>query len=335
MLQRVPFEGEFLCRITDGKTSVDIVPWGGSIRSIRVPDRTGKLVDVCLGYDTPGEYQTMGGALGALVGPYANRISGAAFTLNGQTFHLFANEGANTLHSGKVGFHHKKWELSEAGENSLLCVIEANHGEGGFPGNRRVEVTYTWQDGALTIDYRAVSDADTVFNLTNHAYFNLAGAGEGTVEDHLISIAADAFTPAGGDNVPTGELRDVAGTPWDLRKPTRLGDVLGAPELESTKGFDQNFVLNRERTGPVARVTCPRTGITMTMETDMEGVQLYSAGTMSQRTGKEGRTYLPTGGLCLETQHFPDAVNKPAFPSPVVRAGETFRSRTVYRFTAE
>lgn len=335
MLQRVPFEGEFLYRITDGDTSVDIVPWGGSIRALRVPDRAGKPVDVCLGYDTPEEYRTMGGALGALVGPYANRISGAAFTLNGRTCRLFANEGENTLHSGKVGFHHGQWELSPAGENSLLCVMEAADGEGGFPGSRRVEVTYTLTGGALIIDYKAVSDADTVFNLTNHAYFNLAGAGEGTVEDHIITVAAEAFTPAGPDNVPTGELRAVAGTPWDLRRPTRLGEALQDPLLAPTKGFDQNFVLDQDRKGPAALVTCPRTGITMTLETDMEGVQLYSAGTMSQRTGKAGKTYLPTGGLCLETQHFPDAVNKPGFPSPIVRAGEVFRSRTVYRFSAE
>ncbi len=335
MVQRTPFDREYLYRLVDGRTSVDIVPWGGSIRAIRVPDRAGRLVDVCLGYDTPEEYRTMGGALGALVGPYANRISTAAFTLGGKTCRLVANEGENTLHSGPAGFHHGIWKLSMAGENSLLCVMEAADGEGGFPGSRRVEVTYPLADGALTIDYKATSDADTVFNLTNHAYFNLAGAGEGSVEDHIITMAAEAFTPAEPDNVPTGELRPVAGTPWDLRRPTRLGDVLKAPELVPTGGFDQNFVLDPARSGPAAVVTCPRTGITMTVETDMEGVQLYSAGTMSQRTGKGGKTYLPIGGLCLETQHFPDAVNKPAFPSPVVKAGETFRSRTVYRFTAE
>ena len=333
MVQRVPFGQGFFYRITDGETSVDIVPQGGSLRAIRVPDRAGRIVDVCLGYDIPHHYRHLGGCLGALVGPYANRISGASFTLNGEEYHLQANEGENTLHSGKVGFHHTSWELSYAGEQSVRCSIEAADGEGGFPGDRRVEVTYTWQGGALTIDYKATSDKDTVLNLTNHVYFNLAGQGEGTVEDHIITIAADRYTPAGPDNVPTGELRDVTGTAWDLRQPTLLGERLRHPDLAPTAGFDQNFVLNG--TSPAARVTCPRTGIALTMETDMEGVQLYTAGTMGERKGKGGAVYGPVSGLCLETQHFPDAVNKPNFPSPILRAGETFTSRTFYRFGTE
>lgn len=244
MVQRVPFGQGFFYRITDGETSVDIVPQGGSLRAIRVPDRAGRIVDVCLGYDIPHHYRHLGGCLGALVGPYANRISGASFTLNGEEYHLQANEGENTLHSGKVGFHHTAWDLSYAGEQSVLCTIEAADGEGGFPGSRRVEVTYTWQGGALTIDYKATSNRDTVINLTNHVYFNLAGQGEGTVEDHVVTIAADRYTPAGPDNVPTGELRDVTGTAWDLRQPTLLAERLRHPDLAPTAGFDQNFVLN-------------------------------------------------------------------------------------------
>lgn len=328
MVEKRPFGDSFLCRITDGPCWAEIVPQGASLRSLAVPDRAGRPVDVVLGYDTPGEYRERDACFGAIVGRYANRISGARFTLGGRTFPLEANEGENTLHGGSRGYQNRLWDLEPRGERSVVCTLLSPDGDQGFPGNLRVTVTYTLRDGALSIAYEAVSDADTVLNLTNHAYFNLAG--EGDVGDHVLTLAASRYTPAGPGNIPTGELLDVAGTAWDLRRPTPLGDRLAHPALAASRGYDQNLVL--DGSSPAAVVFCPRTGIEMTMDTDREGVQLYTAGWLDGRGGKGGRTYGPAAGLCLETQHFPDAVNKPAFPSPVLRAGETFRSETVYRF---
>lgn len=332
MVEKLDFATGFLYRITNGPCRVEIVPWGASVRSLTVPDRAGRPVDVALGYDAPEDYRDRDAALGAVVGRYANRISGASFTLNGKKYPLFANEGPNTLHGGKLGFHRRLWDLEPLGDNSVRCAIDSPDGDEGFPGAVHVEVTYTLSHGALTIEYLARSDADTVLNLTNHTYFNLAGHDGGTVEDHIVTLAASRFTPADAGNIPTGELRPVAGTPWDLREETRLGDRLGCPELEPTRGYDQNFVLDAG-VGPAGRVSCPRTGVTMELFTDREGVQLYTAGWLDGRRGKGGTGYGPSAGLCLETQHFPDAVNKLHFPSPILRAGETFRSRTTYRFT--
>lgn len=333
MVERVPFGSSYLYRIADGACVAEIVPYGASIRLLRVPGRDGRGVDVVLGYDTPEEYAAQGGCLGAVVGPYANRISGAKFVLNGKEYPLTANEGQNCLHSGGRGFHKREWELKALGENSVVCTIDSPDGDLGFPGNLHVEVTYTLKDGALSIDYFAVSDADTVLNLTNHVYFNLAGQDGGKIDDHIITVAASRYTPATVENIPTGEIEEVAGTAWDLRRPVKLGQALEHPGLTRSRGFDQNFILDGG--GLAAAVFCPRTGITMTAETDMEGVQLYTAGGLSQRKGKAGAAYGPTYGLCLETQHFPDAVNKPGFPSPILRGGEEFRSRTVYRFRVE
>lgn len=332
MVERIPFGSSFLTRVTDGACCAEIIPYAASIRALWVPDRDGRRVDVCLGYDTPEEYAGQGGCLGAVVGPYANRISNAKFVLNGREYVLPANEGRNCLHSGS-GFRHALWDLRAEGERSVVCSIDSPDGADGFPGDLHVEVAYTLDNGALAIDYRAVCDADTVLNLTNHAYFNLAGQAGGRVDDHVVTLAASRFTPFLPDLIPTGEVREVAGTAWDLRRPTVLGDRLSHPDLAPTRGFDQNFVLDGTR--PAAIVSCPRTGITMTVETDMEGMQLYTAGGLSKRKGKGGAVYGSAHGLCLETQHFPDAVNQPAFPSPILRVGEEFHSRTVYRFTAE
>lgn len=334
MVEKLPFGSSFLCRITDGPCSVDIIPYGAAVQSLRVPDRQGNVVDVALGYDTPEEYASQDACLGAVIGRYANRISNAAFSFNGKVISLFANEGMNTLHGGENGFHQRLWQLSfEPNGHTVTCKLHSQDGDQGFPGNLDVEVRYTLENAALTIQYTARCDQDTALNLTNHTYFNLAGHSAGTVHDHLISVAAERYTPADSGNIPTGELRDVSGTPWDLRQPTLLGPRLAAPELASSRGFDQNFVL--DGSGPAATVLCPATGIQMTMETDREGVQLYTAGWLTQRPGKGGAVYGPSQGLCLETQHFPDAVNKVNFPSPFLKAGELFESVTVFRFSTQ
>lgn len=331
MVERVELADGFGYRIVQDGTWAEIVPFGASVRAIWVPDRAGTLRDVCLGYETLEEYAAQGGCLGAVVGRYANRIGGARFTLNGREYPLFANEGANTLHGGKTGFHRRLWELAPRGEDSVACSLVSPDGDEDFPGRLELEVVYTWRDRALTIRYTARCDADTVVNLTNHAYFNLAGQEGGPVDDHIISLRASRFTPIGGDKIVTGALREVAGTPWDLRAPTPLSERLGCPELAATQGFDHNLCLDPGQ-GPVGRVVCPRTGITMELETDQPGCQLYTAGWLSERPGKAGVVYGPTHGLCLETQNYPNAVNIPSFPSPILRAGETFESETVYRF---
>ena len=319
-----------LLTITDGAMEVELISFGAAVRSIRVPDRNGNSVDVCLGYDTPAEYRDQGGCLGGCLGRCANRIGGAKFTLNGVTYPLFANEGANTLHGGKVGFHKKLWAYT-CGENSVTFTLDSPDGEEGFPGNLHVEVTYTLGDGALTIDYRAVTDRDTVVNMTNHTYFNLAGHDGGRVDDHVLTIRASRYTPAGSGNIPTGEIASVEGTPLDLRHSAVLGDRLGDPFLAAGGGYDQNFVLDGGE-GPAAELYCPRTGIAMEMTTTLEGTQLYTAGHLSNRPGKGGAVYDIAHAVCLETQHFPDAVNHANFPSPILRAGQEFHETTSYRF---
>lgn len=328
MVERITSEkGELMFRITDGACVAEILSYGAALRSLWVPDRDGRAVDVVLGYDAPEDYRSHGDFLGATIGRYGNRIAGAKFILNGTEYSLFPNEGKNTLHGGKEGFDKKEWTLSAQGENSVLCVLDSPDGEEGFPGSLHVEVTYTLKDRALSIDYQARSDKDTVLNLTNHSYFNLAG--EGTVNDHVITLLASRFTPVDAALIPTGELRDVTKTALDLRRPTVLGERFPLPELAATNGFDHNFVLD---TPHFSTVTCPRTGIIMTVSTDLEGVQLYTAGALAPRTGKGGAAYGVHSGLCLETQHFPDAVNQPAFPSPILREGEAFHSVTTYAF---
>lgn len=331
MVERVEWGGGFFYRVTQGDTSVDILPFGASIRAIRVPDRTGVLRDVCLGYDSMEEYASQPSCFGAAVGRYANRIGGARFTLNGRIYPLFPNEGANTLHGGKVGYHHRWWDLAPRGSDGVVCSLTSPDNDEGFPGRLTLEVSYTWRDQALSIRYKARCDADTVVNFTNHAYFNLAGQDGGPVDDHILTLRASRFTPIGADKIVTGELRDVTDTPWDFRVPTALSERLGHPDLATTHGFDHNLCLD-PGDGPAAQVVCPRTGIRMEVYTDQPGCQLYTAGWLTPRKGKDGAAYDMGHGLCLETQNYPNAVNVPAFPSPILKAGQVFESETVYRF---
>lgn len=331
MVERVPLTSGFCLRITQGRNYVDIVPFGASLRSIVVPDRDGVLRDVCLGYEGVMDYAGQGGCLGSVVGRYANRIAGACFSLNGARYPLLANEGPNTLHGGGYGWHKRWWALEPKGEDAVVCRLDSPDGDEGFPGHVEAEVTYTWRDGALTIGYAVHCDADTVLNLTNHVYFNLAGQEVGEVADHVLTLRASRFTPIGADKIVTGELLPVEGTPWDLRAATALRDRWDCPELGG--GFDHNYCLDGGD-GPDAQLFCPRTGIVMEMFTDRPGCQLYTAGGLKPRAGKAGASYGPRQGVCLETQNYPNAVNLPQFPSPVLRAGEVFGSETVYRFDA-
>lgn len=318
-----------LVTLTDGAMSVELLPYGAAIRSIRVPDRDGKIVDVCLGYDTAEEYARQDACLGGTIGQCANRIGGAEFTIDGHTYPLTANEGKNQLHGGLVGFH-KKWWADTIRGNRAVFTLDSPDGEEGFPGNLHVEVTYTLLGGVLTVDYSARSDRDTVVNLTNHAYFNLAGHDAGRVDDHRLTVRAESYTPAGSDNVPTGAIVPVTGTPLDLRHGAWVGETADDPFFAATRGFDHNLVLTGG--GEAAEMWCPRTGIGMALSTTLPGVQVYSAGFLTQRPGKGGAVYGQRHAICLEPQFFPDAVHHENFPSPVLRAGQEYRQTISYRF---
>lgn len=322
-----------ILRLTSGSCSAELIPFAAALRALWVPNREGRPTDVCLGYDDPAAYQTLDGCLGAVVGRYANRIAGARFSLRGQVFQLPPNEGENLLHSGPRGFQQRLWQVVRAEEHTVTFALDTPDGEDGFPGTLHTEVTYTLQDGALSMDYLASSDRDTVVNLTNHSYFNLAGQDGGVVGDHVLTVRAEQYTPTDSGNIPTGALAPVEGTPLDLRRGAALGDLLDDPFLTPTRGLDHNLVLSGGD-GPAASLYCPRTGILLEMETTLEGVQVYTANFLGERPGKGGAVYGPHHGVCLETQHFPDAVNHANFPSPLLRAGETARFRTVYRFSA-
>lgn len=301
-----------------GGMSVSLCDLGASVQSILVPDRNGALADVVLGYDSPQEYAANDGYLGATVGRYANRIAGAEFSLGGTVYRLTANEGSNTLHGG-TGISSRRFDASCC-ENSVCFTLSDADGADGFPGKLRLSVRFTLgEDNTLTLDYEAVSDRDTVLNLTNHSYFNLHGGG--TVLEHKLMINADSYLPVDEQLIPRGGPAPVEGTDFDFRSQRRI-----------EKGFyDHCFVL---RGSDCARLYDPASGRMMTVTTDMPAVQLYAAGMLSRRRGKHGTEYDKNCALCLETQFYPNSPNRPDFPSCVLRAGESYKSRTVYAFSA-
>ncbi len=308
----------------------EILDYGATIRSILVPDQKGNLVDVVLGYDTLEEYLADDAYLGATVGRFANRIKGASFALDGKTYKLYANDGENHLHGGKKGFNRYVWEGRQEGDAVVFSRISP-HGEEGYPGNLTIRVTFSWKENSLTITYDAETDADTVLNLTNHSYFNLNGAGSGSIHQHMMEIRAEQYTANDTDCTPTGEVASVAGTAMDFRtpKPIGLDADRDEPCVKPFGGYDGNFVLSDH---PVAITRGNQSGITMVTDTDQPGVQLYTANVLTQRTGKEGKPYGFRSAFCLETQHFPDSVNRPQWPTCVLRAEEKFHSFTSYTF---
>lgn len=319
MLNVKPF-GEYKIYTIKNKNgmSVSICDLGATVQSITVPDRNGAFCDVVLGYDTPKEYLENDGYVGAFVGRYANRISGAAFTLNGREYRLVANDGENTLHGGN-GLSLRRFE-GRCADDAVCFEIEDADGESGFPAKLRIAVTYTLtDDNELRIDYEAQSDADTVINLTNHAYFNLKGSGD--ILSHELMINAKHYLPVDEQLIPTGEKKDVSGTDFDFRslRPIKNGY------------YDHCFCLDGE---PCAVLFDPESGRRITVTTDMPAVQLYCAGMLGERRGKGGVTYGRNSALCLETQRYPDAPNRPDFPSSLLKKDETFKSRTVYKFDA-
>lgn len=320
-----------------------ITNYGGIVVSLLVPDRDGTLDDVVLGFDTLDEYLQHNPFFGCLVGRYGNRIANGRFTLDGVEYALAQNDGPNHLHGGMKGFDKVVWDAEPIhGQDSVGLKLSylSPDGQEGYPGNLSVTVVYTLsKENALQIYYEASTDKATVVNLTNHSYFNLAGAGSGDILGHELTIDAGWFTPVSAALIPTGELRSVDGTPLDFRQPILIGARIdqGDEQLRFGGGYDHNWVLNHEAgaLGLAARVYEPTTGRVMEVQTTEPGMQFYTGNVMPPSLpGKRGRTYVRRGGLCLETQHFPDSPNQPNFPSTVLRPGETYCTTTIYRFSA-
>jgi aldose 1-epimerase len=320
-----------------------ITNYGGIVVSLIVPDRKGKRDDVVLGFDTLKEYVDHNTPFfGTLVGRYANRIAHAKFALDGKEYHLEANDNGNTLHGGTHAFDKQVWTPRELPDGGLELTLLSKDGDEGFPGNLKATVVYHVTDAnELKIDYSATTDKDTVVNLTNHSYFNLKGAGEGDILGHQVAINADRFTPVDAGLIPTGELRKVDGTPFDLRKKTTL---IGAhindndEQIKLGHGYDHNFVLSKKghELSGAARVEDPASGRVLEVYTTQPGVQFYTGNFLDGTLhGKGGKVYQRRYGFCLETQHFPDSPNQPKFPSVVLKPGEKFESTTVFRFSTE
>lgn len=322
-------------RITNKKGSyVEVLDYGCTLQSICVPDKNGNLVDVCLGYDTVAEYEKNDGYLGAFIGRYANRIGEGKFTLNGKEYVLAVNDGPNHLHGGKKGFDKVIWRACVASDR-LLFSHTSPDGDEGYPGNLTLSVTYEFDDNdTLTLTYDAFSDADTVVNFTNHCYFNLNGQGTGTATNLWLQVNADEFTENDENCLPTGKVLSVEGTPFDFRtaKPIERDINAGDQNLKNGRGYDHNFVLRGTGLRDVAELWSEQTGIAMTTRTTQPGVQIYTANFMTERLGKGGAVYAPRDAVCLETQHFPDAVHHENFPSAVLKKDEEYRESTQYVF---
>jgi len=321
--------------------AVGIMNYGGVIVTLKAPDRHGKFEDVVLGYDKLDPYLGKNPYFGALVGRYANRIGGAKFTLDGKEYHLPKNDGPNCLHGGINNFSKQVWAVKPSPtEAKIELQYVSADGEEGFPGKMTATVTYSLDDkNELRIDYAAVSDKPTVVNLTNHSYFNLAGQGNGTILNHLLTIYGSKTTPVDATLIPTGELKPVAGTPFDFTKPTRIGERINADDqqLKFGRGYDHNWVLDHSGSlSLAARAEDPGSGRVLEVLTDQPGVQFYTGNFLDGTDhGKGGKVYQQRYGFCLETQHFPDSPNKPSFPSVVLRPGGHYHTTTVFRFSAK
>ncbi|TZF81783.1 galactose mutarotase [Pedobacter sp. BS3] len=322
---------------------VAITNYGGRVVSILVSGKDGKPVDVVLGYDKLATYRKKGEPyFGALIGRYGNRIAKGKFTIDGKGYNLAINNGVNALHGGPAGFHAQVWDARQVNKTTLQLSYRSVDGEEGYPGNLDVKVTYTLtDDNALRIDYQATTDKTTVVNLTNHTYFNLNGEGNGNILGHTLMLNADKFAPVDNTLIPTGQLAGVSGTPFDFRKSFRIGArIKGDDEqLKNGKGYDHNFILRKTGKKPelAAVAEGDKTGITMNVYTTEPGVQFYSGNFLNGRAynGKGGVNYPIRSGFCLETQHFPDSPNKPQFPSTELKPGGTYKSTTIYQFSAK
>ncbi|MCW1093804.1 galactose mutarotase [Streptomyces sp. RS2] len=330
--------------LENGGTRMKVLSYGGVVQSLEIPDRRGRYANVSLGFDNLDDYVARSPHFGALIGRYGNRIAKGRFTLDGKQYQLSVNDGENSLHGGALGFDYRVWDVepfTHGSDTGLVLHYTSVDGEMGYPGTLKAKVTYTLtRRGDWRIDYEATTDKATVVNLTSHVYWNLAGEGSGTIEDHELSIAASRFTPTDAGLIPTGELARVSGTPFDFRRAKPIGrDIRDAhPQLVTAKGFDHNWVLDKgitDRPEHIATLRENASGRTLRIATDQPGLQFYSGNFLDGTlTGTGGSLYRQGDALCLETQHFPDSPNQPSFPSTVLRAGETYRTSTVHSFDA-
>jgi aldose 1-epimerase len=324
-------------------TTAKIITRGATLRSLSIADNQGKMDDILLGFDTVAGYESEDNQyFGVTVGRVCNRIGDASFTLDGQRYELFANDGENTLHGGNGNSFDKViWKGSkvttEDGAGAEFTYFSPD-GEEGFPGNVHATVRYVLtEDNALAISYTATTDMRTPVNLTNHAYFNLAGAGAATVLDHSLMIDADSYTPTDDELIPTGKIESVEGTPLDFRKPHVIGNRIDPLTDTPSLGYDHNFVLSSPA-GSVRRVAVlrhPSNGRSVTVLTDQPGLQFYSGNFLKGQVGKDGKPYPYRSAVCLEAQHFPDAVHHDNFPSILLESGETYHQTTVYQFGSQ
>ncbi len=353
-LEREPF-GEFegtpverFVLTNPAGMTVAILSFGAVIQEIRVPRRDGELANVVLGFDGLDGYIAKNPHFGSVLGRLANRLRGASFELDGTTYHVTANKAPHSAHGGARPFDRYVWspEVVEVdGAPGVRLTHVSPDGDEGYPGELTASVTYSLTPGnALRLGYRATTTAPTVVNLTNHAYFNLAGEGSGTVEDHMLQLDCDQFTLTDGDQIPTGKLGEAEGTGLDFRTARRVGEALrhaGDPEIRTARGVDHNFVVNRPTPhdtslARAAWLLDPASGRIMETWTTEPGVQVYTGNSLDgSLTGHSGRLYRQTDAICFETQHFPNSPNEPSFPTVVLRPGEELRSTTVYAFSAE
>ena len=315
----------------------EVTNFGANLVNLFVPDKDGNVEDVVLGFDTVSGYETNPSFFGAVIAPSANRIGGASFELNGQTYLLKKNNGENNLHSDEeLGSHKKVWDYAEE-NNSVTFTLKNFDGELGFPGNKEFKVTYSLdEENGLKISYEATSDKDTIINPTNHSYFNLKGHKEGTIEDHKITLLASNFTPADPASIPYGDIVSVEGTPMDLRQEIVIGDKIDTDfeQLNFAVGFDHNWVTDdyQGQVRKIATVKAPDDKRIMEVYTDLPGVQFYAGNFIDPQNGKAGATYGKRSGLCLETQCYPDSIHKPNFPSVVYGSDKKYESTTIYKF---
>ena len=324
----------------DNGIEVAITNYGGILTSIMAPDRYGELADVVLGFDDLDGYLADHPYFGAIVGRYANRIARGVFELDSKTHRLTRNNGRNHLHGGVMGFDRSLWsaKIRDPGVPRLDLFHFSPDGDEGYPGSLDIRASYTLNDdNELRLDFRAVTDRPTHVNLTNHSYFNLGGPATGNVLDHELSLGAHRVTPVDADLIPTGELREVEGSPMDFRKPTAVGAMIDADDdqIRLGVGYDHNFVLDTggDLNRIAARLVEPGSGRVLEVRTTEPGIQLYTGNFLDGSiSGKGGKVHNRRCALCLETQHFPNSPNIPGFPSTVLRPGETYRSTTIYRF---
>ena len=345
-LEKIDFQ-----KIVDGKnvdlyiltnkkgSEMSVTNYGAKIVSLHVPDRDGNLVDVVLGHNTIDEYlSSKEPYFGAACGRVANRIAKGKFTLDGVEYQLAVNNGPNHLHGGLKGFNAVVWDARQTDGQTIEFTYVSPDGEEGYPGRLTIKIAYKLNDdNCLNITYEAQTDKATIINLTNHSYFNLSGAGDPYIGDHLLSINASLFLPTNNTNIPYGDAASVVGTPMDFRTPHTIGERIDEDyqQLDFGKGYDHTYVLKKKgnELSSCAKVVSPKTGIAMEVFTTEPGVQLYTGNWMTgEFTAKNGKRYPKRSAFCLETQHFPDSINKPHYPSVVLRTGETFKSQTVFKF---